>query len=144
MNPEYKKCVEKRRIRPFSRGKKLVPKELKSAERDLEWARASWEQKNFKWCTVQAYYCMFHSARALLFFKGYTEKSHFCLYVAIRELFQKPNLIEKTIVDSLYTAMTLREDADYEDEFSKEGAQAALDSASRFIERAKQVISSMK
>lgn len=141
MDPEYKKCVSNKRIRPFAQGRKLIPKELKSGERDLKWAKASLAQKNFKWCTVQSYYSMFHAARALLFSKGYTEKSHYCLYVAIRELFQKTNLMTKDLVDSLYTAMTLREDADYEDEFSEEGAKNALDSALKFSKQVKRIIS---
>jgi len=140
MNPEFKRCLEKKQIKPFARAKGLIQKELNSADRDLEWARDSRQRQNLKWCIVQAYYAMFHAARALLFSKGYAEKSHFCLYAAIRELFQKPGIMENALVDDLYLAMSLRQDADYEDEFSEKGADTALESATKFIQRTKEIL----
>jgi uncharacterized protein (UPF0332 family) len=37
---------------------------------------------------MAAYNSSFHAARALLFAKGYTERSHFCLGVALRGLYK--------------------------------------------------------
>ena len=57
------------RIRPDRR---LVLKELDAAQSDLD-ARDSLGGDKFKWTTIQAYYSMFHSARALVYWKGYRE-----------------------------------------------------------------------
>ncbi|MFO7867101.1 MAG: hypothetical protein R6T98_12105 [Desulfatiglandales bacterium] len=36
LNLDYEDCLKKRKVRPFSRGKLLVQKELESAASDLE------------------------------------------------------------------------------------------------------------
>jgi len=81
-NPEFLECFRKNKIRKFSQGKTLVMKELNIAKQDLLAAKESFNRNSFKWATIQAYYSMFHSARALLYSKNYREKSHYCLIVA--------------------------------------------------------------
>ncbi len=54
----------------------MIAKELAGARNDLRTARASFDGGNYKWATVQAYYSMFHAAQALLYNKGFREKSH--------------------------------------------------------------------
>jgi uncharacterized protein (UPF0332 family) len=54
---------------------------------DLQDAQDSVQNNKFKWATIQGYYSMFHTMRALLFSKDYREKSHYALLLAIRELF---------------------------------------------------------
>lgn len=56
---------------------------------------------------------MFHSARALVFSEGYRERSHYCLRVAIKELFVEENRLKPQYVDHLEEAKSLREQADY-------------------------------
>ena len=41
----------------------------------------------YEMAEMAAYNSAFHAARALLFAKGYTERSHFCLGVALRDLY---------------------------------------------------------
>jgi len=67
MSFEYDDCLKKRRIKPFSRGKTLVQKELETGFSDLERARKTHEEGDYKWATVQIYYSMFHVARALIY-----------------------------------------------------------------------------
>ena len=74
MNTKFQKCLQKGLIKSFSRGKTLVKKELKNAKLDLNSARKSFIEKNYKWATIQLYYSMFHSARALLYAKNYREE----------------------------------------------------------------------
>lgn len=58
-------------------------------------------RNKFKWATIQAYYSMFHAARALLYSAGYREKSHPALLTALNEIFAKPSPInEKTKIPS--------------------------------------------
>ena len=59
----------------------LFRKELESAEDDLGDAKRSLSDGRFKWATIQAYYAIFHAARALLYPKGYRERSRIVAYL---------------------------------------------------------------
>ncbi|MBC8429580.1 MAG: HEPN domain-containing protein [Dehalococcoidia bacterium] len=133
MNQEFKQCLESKKIIQFARGKKLVEKELSIAQSDLSDAKAGFENQRSKWSTIQAYYAIFHTARALIYSRGYREKSHYCLAVALKALFVGEGLMEAQAVRDFLNAMNLREAADYEAEFSQSGAKAVIASAGRFI-----------
>lgn len=72
MNQEFKKCLEGKKIVAFPTGKKLAAKELSVARSDLSDAKAGFDTGRYKWSTIQAYYAMFHAARAL--FQGLPRK----------------------------------------------------------------------
>ena len=135
MNQEFKQCVENKKIIPFATGKKLVNKELSVAQSDLSEAKAGYENERYKWSTVQAYYAMFHAARALVYSKDYREKSHYCLVIALRALFVDEGKMDAQSVRDLLNAMNLRESADYDAEFSQSGAKAVIESADKFIQK---------
>lgn len=84
---------------------------------------------------------MFHAARALLYSKGYREKSHFCLRTAIKNLFVDKNLLEPSFLDDYDMAKDLRENADYKSDFSKENAEQLIIKAKRFLDKAKILLS---
>ena len=65
---EFSDCLQKNKIVNFAAAKKLVGRELKAAQDDLKAASQSLRDDREKWATVQAYYAMFHTARALLLF----------------------------------------------------------------------------
>ncbi|MBW2046149.1 MAG: HEPN domain-containing protein [Deltaproteobacteria bacterium] len=140
MSPEFNKCLRKGKIRPFSKEKNLFSKELKIAGEDLENAKDSYKSKKFKWATIQAYFCMFHAARALIYFQGYRERSHYCLIVALRTLFVSKRLLDYRLVEILLQGKRLRENADYYDEWSQESANQMIKSAQDFIKRAKKIL----
>ena len=140
MNQEFKQCLESGKIVPFARGKNLVKKELSVAKSDLSDAKAGYEHQRYKWSTIQAYYAMFHAARALIYSRGYREKSHYCLAVALRALFVEEGQVESQFVRDFLNAMSLRQSADYEAKFSADGAKAVIASAERFIEKAATVL----
>jgi uncharacterized protein (UPF0332 family) len=79
---------------------------------------------------------MFHSARALLDARDYREKSHYCLIVVLRHLYVDRKLLPASIVESLNRAKTLRENADYFDQWSKDAAETVLLSAQEFLSHA--------
>ena len=83
---------------------------------------------------------MFHAARALVYSRGYREKSHHCLAVALRALFVDESEMDAQLVRDLLNAMNLREAADYEAEFSESGAKAVIASAEKFIEKAATIL----
>ena len=140
MNQEFKQCLENKKIIPFEHASKLVTKELSVALNDFSDAKAGYENKRYKWSTIQAYYAMFHAARGPVFSKGYREKSHYCLAVALRALFVEEGKLDNQDVRDFLNAMNLREAADYEAEFSESGPKAVINAAERFIEKAKFIL----
>lgn len=140
MNQDFKNCLDKKRLYKSDDAKVLATKELKSAGDDLGDAKFSFSKQRYKWATIQAYYAMFHAARALLYFRGYRERSHHCVVVGIEHLFGREKLLDMKWVRALKNAMSLREDADYANEYSQEGAQASIDNAERFIKEAEKIL----
>jgi len=140
VNQEFKQCLESGKIVSFPKGKELVGKELSVARSDLLDAKAGYENQRYKWSTIQAYYAMFHAARALIYSHGYREKSHYCLLVALRALYVEEGKLDAQTGRDFLNAMNLREAADYEAEFSQSGAKAVIASAEKFIEKATAIL----
>jgi hypothetical protein len=69
-------CLEKGFIRKIKPDPRLVEKEFKEANYDLERAEHALEDENFKWCIVKSYYSMYHAAKALLLLKRIHPKKH--------------------------------------------------------------------
>ncbi len=96
----FARLLRERKLVRARTDRKMVEKEIKAAETDLDDANDSLKQKKFKWATIQGYYSMFHSGRALIYDKGFREKSHFALSVALRELFS--NELGRYLIESNY------------------------------------------
>lgn len=139
--PEFDNCLKKGRIVPFPSATKLVTKELGMAEQDLATAQKSLREKDYKWATVQAYYAMFHAARTLLYLKGYREKSHYCLMLAMKEFYVSEGKLEMRLAESLQMAKALRESADYDNVFDKDSAVSLVDQAALFVKIAVDIVS---
>ena len=116
----------------------LVQKEVEAAKTDLKTAEESASEGKFKWATVQAYYSMFHAAKALVLSKGYREKSHACLTVALKELFVETGQIETKHFNHFRDCMHLRQDADYGLIYSEASAKQTVAWAKEFIETAEE------
>ena len=136
MSQEFKKCLERGKIKRFSPGKKLVGKELRLADEDCKISKESLKAKRYKWSIVQSYYSMFHSARALLYSESYREKSHYCLVEAIKALFVKTGKLDVGLVESLLEAKNLREAADYYGDFSELNCRKLVKKAGEFLKAA--------
>ena len=140
MSQEFKKCLERNKIKSFSPGPKLAGKELDLAGEDLVKALESQKEGSFRWSIIQSYYSMFHSARALLYSQGYREKSHFCLIEAIRTLFVEQDKLNFSFLEALQEAKKLREAADYYGDFSKINCRKLIDKAGDFLKEAKKIL----
>jgi len=132
-NRAFKECLNKRKIIPFPRARRLANKELIAAEEDLAEARDRFVHGKYKYATINAYYAIFHAARALLYSKDYRERSHYCLAVALGVLFVDEGLLKGRYVRMFQDIMALREDADYSGSFSKDGASMSISNAEEFI-----------
>ncbi len=139
MSEEFQECLKKRKITKFERAKKLVKKEIGSSESDLCSAKESFEKENYKWAIIQSYYSMFHSARGLIYLRGYRERSHWCLIMAIRHLFVSRGHLSYKLVEALQLGKTLRENADYYGDFSKDAAAQMIENAEEFLKTAKEI-----
>lgn len=137
--PEFDDCLKRGKLVRFAPAKKLAPKELHVARADLAAAQNSLKQKDYKWATVQAYYTMFHAARTLLYHKGYREKSHYCLILAMKAFYVSEGVLEMRLVDSLQAAKAMREGADYENTFDTKSAKALVEQAEEFLQVAEGV-----
>lgn len=140
MNRDFKNCLDKKKLYRSDPAKALAGKEFTSAGADLAEAELSLSQKRYKWATIQAYYAMFHAARAMIYSRGYRERSHFCVVAGIEHLFGEEKSIDLKWVRALTNAMSLREDADYSDAYSPEGAEAAVGNARGFLQEAKRIL----
>lgn len=137
---DFQKCLRDKKIKSFLKGKVLVSKELEIAKNDFQTAKESLIKKNYKWSIIQSYYSMFHTGRALLYNQGYRERSHYCLVIAIRELYVNKNLLSYTLIEALQIGKTLRENADYYADFSQEGAENMVNKAKEFLEKSKELL----
>jgi uncharacterized protein (UPF0332 family) len=140
MRQEFRDCLDRGKIIRFPQGKRLLNKELDSARSDLEDANFGLEHSTHKWATIQGYYSMYHAARALIYSRGYRERSHYCLYVALQALFVDRGKLPPDLVESFRHAMSLRETADYRSDFSEEGARLVTESAERLLKRTIEVL----
>lgn len=58
----------------------------------------------------------------------------------MQALFVDKGILDQKYVDGLDTTMLLRETADYKNDFSKEGAETAIENAKEFLVKAKEII----
>lgn len=140
MSSEFRNLLRERKLLRIVPNRKMVLKEIEGAQTDLKDAKDSFEQKKFKWATIQGYYSMFHSARALLYHKGFREKSHYALSIAIRELFV--NELGRDLINQFEDGMELRQAADYGLKFSEAGATETIEGAEKFLKKAKDILKS--
>ncbi len=82
-----KECLDKGLLRKGPVEKPKIQGSLDLAEHFLERAQGIMTQKYYDIAFTTAYNSMFHSARALLFSKGYSERSHYCMIIALKAEF---------------------------------------------------------
>lgn len=140
MKTSFKDCLKAKKISKFPGGEKLIKTEIKAAGADIKEAKNRFGVGKFKYATVNGYYSLFHSARVLLYQAGYREKSHFCLRMAIAEFYVKEKLLDPEFLEYFDEAMGLRQAADYESVFSKDGARRAIKGAEKFLSAAKEIL----
>ena len=138
MSHKFHACISSRGLRKFHAGPMNIEDEMKEAGRDLESAKRSLLEPDYKWTIIKAYYSMFHAFKSLLFSAGYNEKSHDCLIIAIEELFTDKGLLPPSIVTDIRNAKTARESADYGLTYGKDSAEGTVQDAEQIL----QVVSS--
>jgi len=82
---------------------------------------------------------MFHTAKALVLGKGYRERSHVCLSIALKALFVDVGTLETKHFDRFRDCMNLRKDADYGLIYSEKSAEEVAGWARNFLAEAKRI-----
>jgi len=121
-------------IQKVGPAKDLAEKEFKEADYDIGHAREALEAKNHKWAIVEAYYAVFHSAKGIMFLMGYREKSHFAVGEYLSTL-SRDGKLESRYVNDFKAAMSARQAADYDYDYSREKAEAVVSLAEEFLDR---------
>ncbi len=134
MTITFDECLKKGMVRPMPRDHESVGRELAGAASDLEDARENFAKGKYLWATVQSYYSMFHAARAVLFDRGYRERSHQCIE-AFLDMMVKDGRLDHRFVDYYAAVRHLREIANYDLSFSRDNAEIAIRNAAEFKEK---------
>ena len=138
MSARIDRLVTERKLIRSRVTREMILKEIDGAESDLKVAENSLAGEQYKWATIQGYYSVFHSARALLYSRGLREKSHYALLQAMQELFNGE--LENSLIKGFDEAMNLRQEADYGLTFSEDGAKDTVQTARSFLARAKTIL----
>lgn len=93
----WKECQAEKLIKHDSRAWERIPVSISTAERFLRSAQKNLEIDEYEMVQLAAYNSAFHSARALLFSKGYIERSHSCLGIALKHLYKHDPLLLKLV-----------------------------------------------
>jgi len=109
---DFEKCIKFRHLISIDPSDELIDREMTNAKYDLERAEESLNKGDLKWAAIQAYYSMYHSARILVLSKGYREKNHQCLLVALRELYVKKGELSKYVVENFQICLDIKAEAD--------------------------------
>lgn len=144
MKLDFETCLKQGKLSKIKPDIKLAITELNEAKSDLESAREELDKLNWKWSVEKAYYAMFHAARALLILKGYKERSHICLIIALNELYVKKGELDRKYLDFIEIAKFRREDAIYASRYDKEIAVTHVENAGKFVRMVEEFIASKK
>jgi len=83
----FEDCVKKGLIRKSENAKEKIEQSLSFGDKFLKAAEKNIDMEEFEVSEIVSYNALFHYARALLFQKGYNERSHACLFLALKEFY---------------------------------------------------------
>lgn len=138
----YDNCVKQGLLRKIPPSKDKAFRSIEKSEKWLKEAEKTLKSEAFNSSVLASYMVMFHSARAILFFDGFREKSHFCVARYLEEKYVKTGKLEKKWVELFDHHREIRHDDQYDLSFfsTKEEAEKALKSAKEFLSRMKQLL----
>ncbi|MFH1053577.1 MAG: HEPN domain-containing protein [Candidatus Woesearchaeota archaeon] len=126
-------CFKARLLRKINPDMDKSKRSLELAKKRLEQGEKGVKLKIYHLSILEAYMTMFHSARALLYKDGIQEKSHYAIYIYLREKYS--DKIPINIINLLNIHRTERHEAMYglEYEPNKDDAKTALEDAKVFL-----------
>ena len=136
----FKDCLSKGLIRKDKSAPERMKKSLEIAERFLSSAQKNIKIEELEMAEIAAYNSIFHSARSLLFEKEYTERSHICVILALKEVYKSNNeLLE--LLNTFDKIRISRHNIQYGGELIDiEEAEFVYEFAKQFLEKTKKII----
>ncbi len=136
----YKECIEKGLLRKAEISHDEIQHQLQIAEDYIKKAEKILDKETFDISFLVTYISIFHSARALLYSKGYKERSHFCLFEFAREEF-KDNQEVVRLAEISQNYRETRHMIQYEGALCSEAsAKEAINDAKKFLKAVKNAI----
>jgi uncharacterized protein (UPF0332 family) len=138
----FDNCVKEGLLRSIPPSKEKAEGSIKAGLKWLEEAEKDLRSEAFNSSVLSSYLAMFHSARSLLYFDGYREKSHYCIARYLEEKYVKSKLLESKWVQLLDHYRELRHNDQYSISFfaTKDEAESALRTAKEFVERMRNLL----
>jgi len=129
-------------LRKIPPSKEKAENSINVAMKWLDEAVRSLRVGAFNSSVLCSYLSMFHSARAILFYDGYREKSHYCIARYLEENYVKKGLLKTKWIELLDHYRDLRHTSQYSTEIfvTKEEAESAFETAKEFLERMKKLM----
>jgi len=136
--------IEKALIRKEKVNKEEISGSIELAERFIKWAGGNLKINFWDVAFLLAYNSLFHSARALLFKHEYKERSHWAMILALKEIYNKNEKIQK-ILDLVDTYRISRHAIQYSGSLcTKLDAEEIIKDAKEFLEIVKQIFKESK
>lgn len=136
----FKDCLSKGLIKKDKSASERVNKSLEISNRFLKSAEKNLEIDELEMAEIAAYNSIFHSSRALLFKKGYIERSHICVILSLKELYEN----NYDLIDLLNTFDKIRisrHNIQYGGILiDKEEADFVYDFAKQFLEKTRNIL----
>lgn len=98
--------------------KDLSKHRLEQAKENLEEAEILYNVNKFKGANNRAYYAIFHSIKAVLALEPIDFKKHKDVQAYFNKNYVNTEIFPKKIGHKIVVASTVREDSDYDDEFT--------------------------
>ena len=117
-------CLKARLLRKTAPDMEKTKRSLEVGRQKLIEAEKALKLGIFEYAVLQAYMSMFHTSRALLYRDGFQEKSHFAIYVYLKEKYSSK--ISLPVLNLLNIHRTERHEALYGLEY-KPGKDDALE-----------------
>ncbi len=142
---KFEECLEKGELRKVPSSKQKSQRSVKTARKWLKEARTNFNNEAYKSCLLSSYIAMFHSARAILFFDGYREKSHYCVGRYLEEKYVKNDRLENKWVKLFDHYRELRHKDHYSLSFTAtlKEAKKAVETAEEFVDRMDELLGEM-
>lgn len=141
----YNDCISEGLLRKIPPSREQAFRSIEKSENWLKEAEKTLKSEAFDSSVLASYMVMFHSARAILFFDGFREKSHACVARYLEEKYVKTKKLKKKWVELLDHHREIRHNDQYDLSFfsTEEEAQQALKSASEFLDTMRELLNSL-
>lgn len=115
---------------------------LERAEKALKSAKLLEQNGELEDAASRAYYAMFHAARAILFSKGISAKTHRGTISLFSEKIVKQSILSEEYADTLRKAFDIRQKSDYElyAQPNVEVIKEVIKNAEKFVNKIKELI----